>query len=470
MQLILCLLSINSIFAFNDNYQTCPKGKYGENCEKDCNCANWSSSNICSKIEGRCLDCKFGHFGSNCDSICYPTCKTNLCCTIKSNDFQESNNKLTIKNSMLILEIKEKTLNISVDYNVGYPLSIFNKTLDNFTLDFPTKETYNYEYTKYNITGEKYENNTVKFINQNDFNKELPLSIILDANYEPKDKNINGVIGLGIYNSINQKLRELNNSIENIASFRKDEEDISILFGDLFEEEKKYVNKLSFCKACGKNNSTKKGLNIQCELSGFGSKNYKDMLKINDTLIKFSLDENSKFVLPKNDIYIDYIKNYYFKGENFETVLNEDNSTLIFCYKTDNINRLSEFGFVINHFFYFFSVNSFFEETDSCKNGYSTFTITFSDENPEIIFGKNLYNETQYTIDNEEEKIYFYSKNVEYFSGEIKPVINESLSKALNPISWSFIIVGISVFLNIVSFLIYFLCKRKKEKQKYKIQ
>ena len=258
MKLILCLLSINSIFAFNDNYQTCPKGKYGENCEKDCNCANWSSSNICSKIEGRCLDCKFGHFGSNCDSICYPTCKTNLCCAIKSNDFQESNNKLTIKNSMLILEIKEKTLNISVDYNVGYPLSIFNKTLDNFTLDFPTKETYNYEYTKYNITGEKYENNTVKFINQNDFNKELPLSIILDANYEPKDININGVIGLGIYNSINQKLRELNNSIENIASFRKDEEDISILFGDLFEEEKKYVNKLSFCKACGKNNSTKK--------------------------------------------------------------------------------------------------------------------------------------------------------------------------------------------------------------------
>ena len=209
---------------------------------------------------------------------------------------------------------------------------------------------------------------------------------------------------------------------------------------------------------------------MQCELSAFGSKNYKDMLKINDTLIKFSLDENSKFVLPKNDIYIDYIKNYYFKGENYETILNGDNSTLIFCYKTENINRLSEFGFVINHFFYFFSVNSFFEETDSCKNGYSTFTITFSDENPEIIFGKNLYNETQYTIDNEEEKIYFYSKNVEYFSGEIKPVINESLSKALNPISWSFIIVGISVFLNIVSFLIYFLCKRKQEKQKYKIQ
>ena len=471
INLILCLLSINSIFAIKENYQTCPKGKYGEDCEKDCNCTIWSSSNICSKLEGRCLDCKFGHFGSSCDSKCYPTCKTNLCCNIKSNDFKESNHKLTIKNSVLTLEIKEKTLNIFVDYNVGHPLSIFSKTVPDLNLDNPTHEIYNYEYTKYNITGEKYENNTVKFKSQSDFNKELPLPIILDANYEPTDKNINGVIGLGIYNSINRKLRQLNNSIENIASFRKEENnDISILFGDLFENEKKYVHKLSFCKALGKNNSTKNGLDIQCELSGFGSKNYKDMLKINDTLIKFSLDENSKFVLPKNDIYIDYIKKYYFKEENYETVFTKDNSTLIFCYKTENINRLSEFGFIINHFFYFFSVNSFFNQTDSCKNGYSTFTIKFSDENPEIIFGKNLYNETQYTIDNEEEKIYFYSKNVEYFSGEIKPVINQSLSKILNPISWSFIIVGISVFLNIVSFLIYFLCKRKKEKQKYKIQ
>ena len=68
---------------------------------------------------------------------------------------------------------------------------------------------------------------------------------------------------------------------------------------------------------------------------------HKDMLIINDTLIKFSLDENSKFVLPKNDIYINYIKNYYFKGENYESITTEDNATLIFCYKTENINRLT---------------------------------------------------------------------------------------------------------------------------------
>ena len=468
IKLILYLLSINSIFANNDNYKVCEKGKYGENCDKNCNCTIWSSDIDCSKIQGRCLNCKFGHFGSDCDSRCYPTCKTNLCCIIKSSNFKESNNKLTIKNSYITLEIKNKTLNISADYNVGHPLTIFKKTVEDLELDNPTHESYTYEYTKYNTTGEKYENNTVKFKDQNDFNKELPLPIILDVDVESKD--INGVIGLGFYNSINKKLYQTNNSIENIASFKKNGDDITILFGDLYEKEKKYVHKLSFCKATEKDNVTQNGLDIQCELSGFGSKNYKDMLKINDTFIKFSLDSDSKYELPKNEIYIHYIENYYFKGEHFKKNISKDNSTLIFCYETENLNRLSEFGFVINHFFYYFSVESFFSKTDSCQDGYSTFTIKFTNNNPEFIFGKNLYNDTEYTIDNEEEKIYFYSKNVEYFSGQLKPEINEALTKEINPIIWSAIIVAISVFLNIVSFLIYFLCKRRKEKLKYKIQ
>ena len=469
IKLILYLLSINSIFAINDDYTICEKGKYGENCDKICTCTIWSSGNECSKLQGRCLKCKFGHFGSDCNSKCYPTCKTNLCCIIKSSNFKDSNNKLTIKNSILTLVIKNITLNISVDYNVGHPLTIFHKTVKDLQLDKPSKETYNYKFTKYSITGFKYENNSVKFNNQNDFNILLPLPIILDENINPKE-NINGVIGLGFYNSINKKLYETDKAIENIASYRKNEEDITILFGDLYEVEKKYVHKLSFCEAVDKDNDTKTGLDIQCELSGFGSKTYKDMLKINNTFIKFSLDRHSSYVLPYNDKYIKYIENYYFKGENYITNKSDDNSNLIFCYKTEKLNRLSEFGFVINHFFYYFSVESFFSQTDSCPNDYSTFSIKFSNKNPEFILGKNLYNDTEFTIDNEEKKIYFYSKNVEYFSGELKPEINEALTKEINPIVWSAIIVAISVFLNIASFLIYFLCKRRKEKLKYKIQ
>ena len=121
-------------------------------------------------------------------------------------------------------------------------------------------------------------------------------------------------------------------------------------------------------------------------------------------------------------------------------------------------------------FFYFFTADDLFTESSSCNKdeGYSTFIIKFSDLNPRVIFGKNFYSETQFTIDNEERKIYFYSKYVEYFSGEIKSMINEDLANVLNPLSWSFIVIGISLFLNIVSFLVYFYFKRKKEIQKLK--
>ena len=465
-KLFFFLISINNIFANNDSL-TCPEGKYGQDCSKDCNCDKWSSSNYCSRIEGRCLDCKFGHYGPNCNSRCYPTCKTNLCCAIKSENFNESNLQLTIKNSTINIEINNTILNIEVDYNVGCPLSLFKNTIDiNFVNASEEGKNFSYSFSNYKVIGKKYENYKIKILNQENLNMELPLPIIVDENNNPTDQNINGVVGLGFFNSINEQLFQSNKAIvENIASYKKDGEDVSIIFGDLFEEEKNYVHKLSFCKAENKNTSI---YNISCKIGGFGSKSYSDVLQINDTYIQFSLNINSRFVLPNNIAYTNYITKYYFKEENFIEKVNEATKTTYYCYKTENINRLSEFGFVINHFYYFFSADNYFVESPLCDNEYSAFIIQFSDENPGLVFGKNFYNETQFTLDNEESKIYFYSKYVEYFTGEIKAVIIEDLSNKLNPLSWSFIIIGISLFLNIVSFLVYFYFKRKKELKKLK--
>ena len=474
IKLIFVIICINNIIALNNDIMICPEGKYGQNCTLDCECNKWSSSNFCSKAAGRCLDCKFGHYGTNCKLRCYPTCKTNLCCAIKSSNFTESKYKLNIKNSFVNIKLKDKTLKIFVDYNVGYPLSIFNKTTDIHLENATDDEIHTYPFTIYKqigndckITGKKYENYKIKFLNQNDLNLELPLPIILDETFTPSDKTINGIIGLGFYNSVNDKLFENRKHIvENIASYKKHEHEISVLFGDLFHEEKNYVHKLSFCKAENKNETE---FNLFCKIEGFGSKAYSDVLQINDTYIQFSLDIDSKFVLPNNEAYTDYIKKYYFNEKNYyidKTGIN--NETTFFCYETENINRLNEFGFVINHFFYFFSADNYFIETKLCKPGYSTFIINFSDKNPGLIFGKNLYNETQFTLDNEENKIYFYSKYVEYFSGEIKEVIYEDLSNTIDPLSFSFIIIGTSLFLNVVSFLIYFYFKRKKEINKLK--
>lgn len=465
-KLFFFLISINNIFANNDSL-TCPEGKYGQDCSKECNCDKWSSSNYCSRIEGRCLDCKFGHYGPNCNSRCYPTCKTNLCCAIKSENFNESNLQLTIKNSTINIEINNTILNIEVDYNVGCPLSLFKNTIDlNFVNASEEGKNFSYSFSNYKVIGKKYENYKIKILNQENLNMELPLPVVVDENNNPTDQNINGVVGLGFFNSINEQLFQSNKAIvENIASYKKDGEDVSIIFGDLFEEEKNYVHKLSFCKAENKNTSI---YNISCKIGGFGSKSYSDVLQINDTYIQFSLNINSRFVLPNNEAYTNYITKYYFKEENFIEKVNEATKTTYYCYKTENINRLSEFGFVINHFYYFFSADNYFLESPLCDSEYSAFIIQFSDENPGLVFGKNFYNETQFTLDNEESKIYFYSKYVEYFTGEIKAVIIEDLSNKLNPLSWSFIIIGISLFLNIVSFLVYFYFKRKKELKKLK--
>ena len=127
------------------------------------------------------------------------------------------------------------------------------------------------------------------------------MPIILDENLIPEDTNIKGIIGLGYSNNINNQLIENNKIIsKNIASYEKNGDEISIIFGDLFKEEKRYVDNLGFCK--GKNND-----NIEYKLDGFGSKKYSHVLKINDNYyIHFSLDKESKFLLPYKETYIDY--------------------------------------------------------------------------------------------------------------------------------------------------------------------
>ena len=136
----------------------------------------------------------------------------------------------------------------------------------------------------------------------------------------------------------------------------------------------------------------------------------------------------------------------------------------IISLKEININQLNEFGFVINNFWHFFPAENFFKEDDLCEKDYSIFLFKFiNDENTEIILGKNFYNDVQFTLDHEENQIYFYSKYIEYFSGEIKAIIDKDLSTILGPFNSSIIVIGISFFLNIVSFMVYFYFKRKKE-------
>ena len=93
---LLFFMLINSINTIYDIYDICEVGFFGRNCEKQCSCSLWSSNLTCSKLEGRCLGCKFGHFGTKCRNICRPECKTNLCCAVKDKNFDKKKKKLNL--------------------------------------------------------------------------------------------------------------------------------------------------------------------------------------------------------------------------------------------------------------------------------------------------------------------------------------------------------------------------------------
>lgn len=472
--LFLCifLISINKIHSFND-LKDCPEGKYGSNCEENCNCNLWSSSKNCSKIEGRCLDCKFGHFGINCDNICDPRCKTNLCCAVYSSNFKSSKNMIKGKISSLSIKINNKpdnkSLNIDVDYNVGYPLAIFKKTLKEDPFDQkPTEEKTCY-YTNYGeIRGGLYKNVNIS-INDNQIQAHLPVVLVEDENITIGE-DINGVIGLGFLNSINENLFNQKEISENIASYElnEDTDEISILFGDLFEDGKNYVHKLSYCNAISNQNSQ---LSMKCKVDAIGTRKYLDALEIQDTYITFSLNEKSSFVLKNNKKYIDYIEKYYFRDEDLYKSFENNNNSKYYCFKTKKINRLNNFGFIINKYYYSFQANVYFsdnktENKEKCESDeYSKFMIEFTNNDSKvgIVFGKSFYKETQFTIDNEERKIYLYTRNAEYFTGKMKSEFTSTPGISLEPITISFITIGIIFFMNASSFLLYYLCKRKKQ-------
>ena len=460
------LILINEIINNDaiDIYEDCSAGKYGLDCQKNCTCNKWSSSRNCSRIEGRCLDCKFGQFDVDCDEICDPRCKTNLCCAVLSSKYKKS--KINIKTNITILNVKigTKILKIAADYNVGYPLAIFNKSIpDGIDFENGFLETTSYNYSEYEVEGNRYENNSVLFINGKNELLNIVIPIIVDNTHDYPE--INGVIGLCFYNSINMNLFLKGKIKLNIASFEVDNKMININFGSLFSKQKKYVHKLSYCKALSDEDS--KHLRMKCKVEGMRAKQYSDALELDNTEIQFNLNKDSSFILKNESKYRNYITKYYFDDDNY--YLNETSqSSTIFCFKKSKINRLSEFGFVINKYYYSYDADELFKESPDCsstKAKYLKFRMELrNDDTNLIIVGKHFFNDMKFTIDNEEKKIYFYSDNVEYFSGDIVENFSSKPSLTSDPFATSLVGVAIVIFLNIITFLIYFYFKRKKEK------
>ena len=89
--------------------------------------------------------------------------------------------------------------------------------------------------------------------------------------------------------------------------------------------------------------------------------------------------------------------------------------------------------------------------------------IDESSNKTEFVLGRHFLNDTQFTINNEEAKIYFYAKNAEYCGELTEEVENEKFSIQLDAREMSLIGLGAIVLINFIAFtIIYFVKERRK--------
>jgi hypothetical protein len=323
-----------------------------------------------------------------------------------------------------------------------------------------------YDFTNYYTIGSLFKNYEVKIQNRDTVSTDIVIASEVNCRESPKDKNISGVIGLGFFNSISIGLFNNKPNEQNILSYslNKDNKDqIELLFGSLSEEQEDYIDKLTSCKVVFGLNTDIQGKKMTCELAGIKSSKHSAALKLNDATITFSLREESSFILRGDTNYFNYIKTEYLNEECEEENINGTH----YChYPADKINKLPNFGFVFNNYFYSYEPGKLFsEETD--KNNNKRFLIGYSNEThkTEFILGKKFLEDMKFTINNEEAIIYFYAKNAE-FSDKFKEYEkSNSFSLHMGARQLAAIGLAIVIFIDIVAFLLYYCLKSRKKNQ-----
>ena len=471
----------------------CVNLTYGLGCNKNCTCDTNSNEGDCGKFGGQCLNCRFGYFGKKCDKRCYYGCQTELCCHFKEYK-DDIKSKLEIKTNYKYIDIGVFGFwrRFEIDYNYGFPLTFFNKQtkftsnceLSNFdpiepNMD-PPRYSYDEKFTNYLIDSSLYNNQTILITNKDNFVIPLTVDLTIARNVtclssEIKEKKISGVIGLGFFNSISNSFfspndtviseNENNTDIElNILSYYIKDDEVEFNFGRLLEDQIKYVERLTSCEVILDTDSDIQGKKMTCILDGIKNAKYSKGFKLENASVTFSLGENSSLILGNyNHNYSSYLEKVYF-NEGEYTIENNNNGLKSYLYKKDRIDKLQNFGFVFNKFFYSYTPDKFFEDIPN-DNTYKRFMIKIdeSSNKTEFVLGRHFLNDTQFTINNEEAKIYFYAKNAEYCGELTEEVENEKFSIQLDAREMSLIGLGAIVLINFIAFtIIYFVKERRK--------
>ena len=465
----------------------CPNESYGLECDQKCQCGSNSNDGTCGKFRGQCSRCKFGYFGKKCDLRCNYKCQTELCCLFNEHK-DENMTILKIETNYKTIEIiiNAKPYTFEIDYNYGFPLTIFNNkteliNCDNDkikTIDYQnvsSKEEYHEKFTNFDITS--YLNNGQKITINGNVDITTDIAVALKAkclSIEGMKEKISGVIGFGFFNSISNAIFT-NSTLEdyklNILSFdyKAEGDKIEMLFGDLFEIQRRYVERLTSCKVILNEKSDIQEKKMTCQLDGIKVSKYSEAFKLNNSYITFSLGEKTSLILGNNSNYFEYLKLGFFDDENLKPIDDKESDGIQYIvYPNNKINKLSDFGFVFNNFAYSYPPNKFFVNTSNSNNeeGESQFLIKINKktDRTEFIIGREFFNDIKFTINNEEAQIYFYAQNAQY-TDKFTDVINDSLFKIkLNSRATAGICLAIIIFIYLIAFTIYYFVKRKKMK------
>ena len=453
------------------NEFNCRNATYGLKCNQKCSCDSNSDSLECGKFGAQCLNCKFGYYGKTCQTDCYYKCQTELCCIFKKHkDNIKSKFEISTNYKYIDIMINNTKYKFEIDYNYGYPLTIFNRSANIIngnkyikTIDYYSNKDFYNEYTQiftnYIIKSRLLDNVKIK-INEKDLFVRLTIATSVECKPNSDiSEDIYGVIGLGFFNSISNSFFEETQTGENdlnILSYSLDENDkVNLLFGNLFEEQIDYVERLTSCKVILDKNTNIQGKKMTCQLDGIKSAQYSEAFQLENAYITFSLGEESSLILGNNQEYQEYFEEIYFK-EDYEIKYEQDGNIKYFTYPKDKINKLPNFGFVFNNFFYSYPPDKFFKEDKFLVK------INKKTNKTEFVIGKDFLSDIKFTIDNEEAKIYFYAKNAEFSDKFNNHISISDFGIKLEARESAAVCLAIIVFINMVAFGFYYFIKRKK--------
>ena len=458
----------------------CKNSTFGLGCEHPCTCESNSDDTDCGKFGGQCLSCKFGYYGKACQDRCYYKCQTELCCIFKkySDDIIKTKLEITTNYKYIEIDINGTLGKFEIDYNYGYPLTIFNETTEfdpncnantirNLSFNEPRKrDSYEQYFTNYFVNSSIFNGQVIKI--QNKIIEGVDITVANNVKcYKNEDKNqISGIIGLGFFNSISNSYFS-NKNLEihelNILSYFLEGNNVQLYFGNMFKEQIDYVERLTSCDVILDSESDIQGKKMTCKLDGIKNAKYTEAFKLEDAFITFSLGEKSSLILGNNPNYENYLEKIYFKEDEYQIKYEDRNGTRIkyYLYDSETINKLPNFGFVFNKFYYTYSPDKFFKDESGGRKRF-LIEINKNSSTTEFIIGKEFLEDIKFTINNEEAKIYFYAKNAEYSDKFTSEVNDNTFMLNLDAKESAAVSLSIIIFINLLAFSIFYCVKRRK--------